>query len=99
VSDDATGVTVRTSAGEALRADAVVVTVPLGVLKAGAIAFEPPLPDWKLEAVARLGFGKLNKASQGGERRGAGLVAGAGQAAGAGKSASAPVGAGSGWSR
>ena len=40
---------------------AVIVTVPLGCLKAGDIAFEPPLPAWKAAAIARLGFGDLNK--------------------------------------
>ena len=38
-----------------------VVTVPLGVLKAGGLRFEPGLPAWKAEAVAKLGFGDLNK--------------------------------------
>jgi monoamine oxidase len=44
-------------------ADAVVVTVPLGVLKRGeeSIRFSPPLPRRKLEAIDRLGFGVLNK--------------------------------------
>lgn len=45
------------------RADAVVVTVPLGVLKAGTISFHPPLPEWKTQAINNLGFGLLNKAS------------------------------------
>lgn len=61
--DDGDGVRVRTAAGEVLAADAVVVTVPLGVLKAGAITFRPPLPPWKQEAIGRLGFGDLNKVS------------------------------------
>ncbi|PRW44477.1 lysine-specific histone demethylase 1-like protein 3 isoform A [Chlorella sorokiniana] len=52
---------VVTAGGEVLRCDAVVITVPLGVLKAGAIRFEPELPAWKQEAVRRLGFGDLNK--------------------------------------
>ncbi|XP_019848757.1 PREDICTED: lysine-specific histone demethylase 1A-like isoform X2 [Amphimedon queenslandica] len=43
------------------KADAVVVTVPLGVLKAGAITFQPPLPEWKQQAINDLGFGLLNK--------------------------------------
>ncbi|MFB8002117.1 FAD-dependent oxidoreductase [Nocardia sp. NPDC056000] len=42
-------------------ADKVLVTVPLGVLKAGDIGFEPPLPELKRRAVERLGFGTLNK--------------------------------------
>ena len=39
----------------------VVVTAPLGVLKADKIRFSPPLPDYKTEAIKRLGFGNLNK--------------------------------------
>ncbi|GAB2963600.1 FAD-dependent oxidoreductase [Saccharothrix stipae] len=42
-------------------ADKVLVTVPLGVLKAGAVRFEPSLPEAKRSAIARLGFGTLNK--------------------------------------
>jgi monoamine oxidase len=41
--------------------DYVIVTVPLGVLKAGAIRFEPPLPDAKQTAIERLGMGNLTK--------------------------------------
>lgn len=52
-----------TGSGEELRCDAVIVTAPLGVLKAGAIRFVPELPGWKQEAVNRLGFGDLNKVS------------------------------------
>ena len=39
----------------------MVVTAPLGVLKAGTISFNPPLPVRKQEAIQRLGFGLLNK--------------------------------------
>lgn len=49
------------------KADAVLVTLPLGVLKASlppsAVTFNPPLPDWKVQAIQRLGFGNLNKVS------------------------------------
>ena len=48
-------------AGEVFDGAAVIVTVPLGCLKAGTIAFDPPLPDWKASAIAKLGFGNLNK--------------------------------------
>ena len=36
-------------------------TVPLGVLKAGAIEFDPPLPAAHVEAIERVGFGALEK--------------------------------------
>ncbi|KAJ8542295.1 hypothetical protein K7X08_017161 [Anisodus acutangulus] len=36
-------------------------TVPLGVLKSGSIKFIPELPQRKLDAIKRLGFGLLNK--------------------------------------
>lgn len=45
----------------ALACEHVVITVPLGVLKAGVINFDPPLPPWKLEAVERLGVGHIDK--------------------------------------
>jgi len=41
--------------------DAVVITAPLGVLKAGDIAFSPPLPPKKQAAIRRLGCGGLMK--------------------------------------
>ena len=36
-------------------------TVPVGVLKRGTIAFDPPLPPDKQDAISRMGFGLLNK--------------------------------------
>ncbi len=39
----------------------MLVTVPLGCLKAGHISFQPALPEWKQEAIEKLGFGTLNK--------------------------------------
>ena len=42
-------------------ADAVVISVPLGVLKKEIIAFQPPLPQRKQTAIRQLGFGVLNK--------------------------------------
>ncbi|KAI9834753.1 MAG: hypothetical protein M1819_002839 [Sarea resinae] len=47
--------------GEIIEADRIVLTAPLGVLKKGSIKFEPQLPDWKLGATQRLGYGTLNK--------------------------------------
>ncbi|TXG67137.1 hypothetical protein EZV62_008412 [Acer yangbiense] len=43
------------------QADMVLCTVPLGVLKKRTINFEPELPQRKLAAIERLGFGLLNK--------------------------------------
>ena len=48
---------------EEFKGAAVIVTVPLGCLKAGDIAFDPPLPEWKTDAISKLGFGNLNKVS------------------------------------
>ena len=47
--------------GDGLEADAVLVSVPLGVLKAKSISFNPPLPAWKRQAIERLGFGPIEK--------------------------------------
>lgn len=47
--------------GTSIEADFVVSTVPLGVLKNGGVAFDPPLPSWKAGAIERMGFGVLNK--------------------------------------
>jgi monoamine oxidase len=41
-------------------ADAAVITLPLGVLKAGAVEFQPPLDD-KREAIEQLRFGNVIK--------------------------------------
>lgn len=47
--------------GQVFQGDMVLCTVPLGVLKSGSIKFVPELPNRKLEAIKRLGFGLLNK--------------------------------------
>lgn len=60
ITQDANGVTVTTD-GRAYTADRVIVTVPLGVLRAGGIAFEPPLPAAKTAAIQRLRMGCLDK--------------------------------------
>lgn len=46
---------------ETYTADAVLVTVPLGVLQAGKIQFNPVLPEEKVNAISRLKMGVLNK--------------------------------------
>ncbi|MDX2254984.1 MAG: FAD-dependent oxidoreductase [Pseudanabaenaceae cyanobacterium bins.39] len=42
-------------------ADHVIVTLPLGVLQAGKVRFNPELPQNKQTAIAKLGMGVLNK--------------------------------------
>lgn len=42
-------------------ADAAIINVPLGVLKANKIQFEPRLPDWKTSAISDLGVGNESK--------------------------------------
>lgn len=54
------GVVVK-SGGQTYHAEQVIVTVPLGVLKSGAIEFYPELPAEKSEAIEGLGVGVLNK--------------------------------------
>lgn len=55
------GVSLRLARGESLSADRVVITVPLGVLKANAIEFDPPLPFAQRGAIAALGMGQQDK--------------------------------------
>ncbi len=52
-------VTTRQSSDQSF--DAVLVTVPLGVLKKGVITFDPELPKDKRQAIDRLGMGTLDK--------------------------------------
>jgi polyamine oxidase len=54
-------VVVETRAGEVFAARRAIVTLPLGVLQAGSVAFDPPLPDRKLEAIRGLRAGVLNR--------------------------------------
>lgn len=61
IDGDAYRVKVSTSNGHEFLGDAVLVTVPLGCLKAETIKFLPPLPQWKQSAIKQLGFGVLNK--------------------------------------
>ncbi len=55
------GVVIHTTTGSPQRFDAVIVTVPLGVLKRGTINFDPALPVEKTAAIARMGMGTLDK--------------------------------------
>ena len=55
-----TGVTVSTDT-DRFEADRAIVTLPIGVLKQGDVAFEPALPEKKQTAINALGAGVLNK--------------------------------------
>lgn len=57
----ARGVRLVFADGGAVTADAVVCTLPLGVLQSGAVVFDPPLSAERRAAVAALGMGLLNK--------------------------------------
>ncbi|XP_050348830.1 lysine-specific histone demethylase 1A [Nymphalis io] len=56
---------------QTIKGDVVLCTLPLGVLKVAVanngqnqqnyVKFDPPLPDWKVAAIKRLGYGNLNK--------------------------------------
>jgi len=46
---------------DSLSCNHVVITLPLGVLKAGSVTFSPALPKPKQKAIQRLGMGSLNK--------------------------------------
>lgn len=58
--DDGDCVTLRTRS-QTYVAAAVIVAVPLGVLKCNHIDFSPPLPEAHCEAVKHIGYGCLNK--------------------------------------
>ncbi|OSC43171.1 flavin monoamine oxidase family protein [Mycobacterium decipiens] len=53
-------VTVR-AGNRSFNGPAAIVTVPLGVLKSGAVTFDPPLPDGHSQALRALGFGAMSK--------------------------------------
>lgn len=57
---DASGVTVTTNQGQVTGTHAII-TLPLGVLKRGAVTFTPALPAAKVTAINRLNMGVLNK--------------------------------------
>ncbi|MFF3691412.1 FAD-dependent oxidoreductase [Streptomyces sp. NPDC002187] len=55
------GVSVTLRDGNTVEADRAVITVPIGVLKAATIDFEPALPAPKQKAIETLGAGLLDK--------------------------------------
>lgn len=61
VEHDVEGASVHTRDGSRFDASHVVVTVPLGVLRADTIVFDPPLTEAKRDALDRLRMGSLEK--------------------------------------
>jgi monoamine oxidase len=61
VSWGADGADLSLADGSLLSCDRVVVTVPLAVLAADGIAFDPPLPDTRRAAIDAMGTGLLDK--------------------------------------
>ncbi len=57
----ADGAEIETARG-VTRFDAVIITVPLGVLKAGTIRFDPPLSKDRTTRISRMGFSAFEKA-------------------------------------
>lgn len=57
----AAGVTAYTRTGATFEARCAVVTLPLGVLQAGQVRFDPALPADKQAAITGLGSGQVNK--------------------------------------
>ncbi len=55
------GVETTTSDGRTYRGRTAVITLPLGVLQAGGVEFDPPLPESKVGALAGLGMGPVAK--------------------------------------
>ena len=54
------GVTVSSTGGEFTAAQTVI-TVPIGILKSGAVSFEPALPDWLADAIAGFEMNNFEK--------------------------------------
>ncbi|KAI9018897.1 amine oxidase [Hyaloraphidium curvatum] len=53
--------TITTAAGEQVECHQILVTIPLGMLKAGNITFNPPLSSAKTNAITKMGYGVLDK--------------------------------------
>lgn len=56
VRDTGKKIIIKTTAHESFEADALICSVPLGVLKANTIKFDPPFPEQKQKAIENLGM-------------------------------------------
>jgi monoamine oxidase len=54
-------VRVHCDSGQVFEAEHAVITLPLGILKAGAVVFVPELDSARADAIGRLGMGVVNK--------------------------------------
>jgi monoamine oxidase len=61
VREGSDGIGVFLAGGDIERGSHALITVPLGVLKAETIEFDPPLPAPRRAAIERLGFGRFEK--------------------------------------
>jgi len=61
VADGGKGLVDVVADGETYTADYVLVTLPLAILKKNTVAFSPPLPASKLQAIRTLGVGVMEK--------------------------------------
>lgn len=55
------GVRIRSKSGESFAADAAVITLPVGVLKAGVVTFSPTLPVEKAAALEKIAMSAVSK--------------------------------------
>ena len=56
-----TGVTILNADSTCIEADYAIVTFSVGVLQSGDVTFNPPLPDWKTEAISTFQMGVYSK--------------------------------------
>ena len=63
VADNGTGSVEVVTDSETFTADYVLVTLPLAILRQNTVAFSPPLPVSKLQAIQSLGVGVMEKVS------------------------------------
>lgn len=61
ISHSDSGVTIYNTDGSCIEADYAITTFSVGVLQSDAIAFEPPLPDWKNVAIQTMQLGTYTK--------------------------------------
>jgi len=61
ITQSADGASVRTSTGETITADGCIITLPLGVLKAGGVDFGRALDQRTKSAISRISVGLLDK--------------------------------------